>query len=198
MRAKFREIQAPERLKVALLARQKVVRPANLWQRPPAWLAAAAIFAVLLGVAAFIARSTVPDRFNNYRQSVVNAAVRIYGMDLETNDMAQLRQFVGKHGAPDDYEVTGPLAQLQLKGGGLLRWRGNPVSMVCFDRGGGTMLFLFVMKRSGVKDPPPPPEKAQVEPVDGLLTASWSRGDDLYVLAGPKEPGFPEKYLGPR
>jgi hypothetical protein len=127
---------------------------------------------------------------------MVSAAVRVYGMDLETNDMTQLRQFVAKKGAPGDYEVSQGLARLQLKGGGLQRWRGNPVSMVCFDRGDSKMLFLFVMRRAAVKDPPPEvTSKVQLARVDDYLTASWTRGNDTYVLAGLEEPRFPEKYL---
>jgi hypothetical protein len=30
------------------------------------------------------------------------------------------------------------------------------------------------------------------------MTASWSKGDDSYVLAGVPEPQFAEKYLMPR
>ena len=58
-------------------------------------------------------------------------------------------------GAPADYDVPRGLERLQLTGGGRLTWRSNPVAMVCFDRGDKQMLFLFVMKRSAVKDPPP-------------------------------------------
>ncbi len=195
MRAKFRQMEVPEHLKVALLAGQKTLQP-PIWWRQPAWLAAAAIFVLLLGLAVFWLRPSVPDRFANFRESMVSAAVRVYGMDLETNNMAQLRQFLAKKGAPADYEVTQGLARLELKGGGLLRWRGNPVSMVCFDRGDTKMLFLFVMKRSAVKDPPPvTTSKVELARVDDYSTANWSRGDDTYVLAGPQEPGFAEKYV---
>jgi len=128
---------------------------------------------------------------------MVSAAVRVYGMDLETTDQTQLRQFIAKKGAPADYLLTQGLQRLQLKGGGLQRWRGNPVSMVCFDCGGSKMLFLFVLKRSAVKDPPPEnASQAKLAQVDGLLTASWTHGDDAYVLAGPEEVRFVEKYLG--
>jgi hypothetical protein len=196
MRAKFREIQAPERLKLALLAQQKIVQPPlQFWERPTLW-AAAAIFVALLVLVNFWLRPSIPDRFTHYRETMVNAAVRMYGMDLETNDPVQLRQFIARKGAPADYDLTKGLAMLQLKGGGLLRWRGNPVSMVCFDRGNGSTLFLFVMKRSGLKDPPPPSaEGAVLETVDGLMTASWTRGEDTYVLAGPQDPDFSKKYL---
>jgi hypothetical protein len=65
--------------------------------------------------------------------------------------------------------------------------------MVCFDRGDKQMLFLFVMKRSAVKDPPPP--TPQLGKVRQMLTASWTQGENTYVLAGPEEAGFLGKYL---
>lgn len=192
MRAKFAQIDVPEHLKRTLLSGRKIVRPPVFWNRP-VWLASAAVFILLLSLAIFWVKPPIPNRFANYRENMVSFALRMYGMDLETNDSSQLRQFLGGKGAPADYQLTQGLAKLQLKGGGPLRWRGNPVSMVCFDRGGGKMLFLFVMKRAALKDPPSP--MAQLVTVDDLMTASWTRGDDTYVLAGPEEPRFEQKYV---
>ena len=195
LRAKFRQIQVPAGLKGELLAGGKIVSPPVFWQRPT-WLAAAAIFVVLIAVAATMLRTSVPDRFANYRENMVSAAIRVYGMDLETGDPNRLRQFIAQKGAPADYELTTGLAKLELKGGGLLRWRGNPVSMVCFDRGGNNMLFLFVMKRAALKDPPPASTlKAELVQVDGFMTASWTQGGETYVLAGSGESRFAEKYV---
>lgn len=195
MRDRLRQIDVPEHLKARLLASRKIIRPPVFWQRP-VWMAAAAIFMLLLGLALLLSRPSVPDLFANYRETMVSAARRVYGMDLETNDLSQLRQFDSQKGAPADYELSQGLAGLQLKGGGLLRWRGNPISMVCFDRGTNQMLFLFVMKRSALKDPPPNASNAEQEKVEGLMTASWSRGDNAYLLAGADEPGFAQKYVG--
>jgi hypothetical protein len=100
---------------------------------------------------------------------------------------------MASRGAPADYDLTRGLGRLQLTGGGRLTWRSHPVAMVCFDRGDKQMLFLFVMKRSAVKDPPP--ETPQLAKVRVLLTASWTRGDNTYVLAGPEEADFAKKYL---
>jgi len=195
MRAKFREIPTPERFKVALRARHKIIRPVAFWQSP-VWLAAAAIFVALFSLAVVWLRPSVPDRFTHYRETMVSAAVREYVMDVVTKDPSKLRNFIATNGAPADYSFTAGLANLQLKGGGLLRWRGNPVSMVCFDRGGGSTLFLFVTKRSSVKDAPrQESSKAQLAQIHGFMTASWSQGDDTYVLAGPTEEGFADKYL---
>ena len=134
-----------------------------------------------------------PDRFANFQTRMVSQVLREYRMDLVTNDMQQIRQFMAQRGAPADYDVPQGLEHLQLTGGGLLKWRNHPVSMVCFDRGDKQMLFLFVMKRSGVKDPPP--ETPRVTRVHQMVTASWTRGDNTYVLAGPEDPDFVRKYL---
>jgi hypothetical protein len=107
--------------------------------------------------------------------------------------MQQIRQFMASRGAPFDYDVARGLEHLQLTGGGRLTWRSNPVAMVCFDRGDKQMLFLFVMKRSAVKDPPP--KTPQLAKVRQMLAARWTQGDNTYVLAGPEEADFLKKYL---
>lgn len=195
MQAKFRQIAAPQHLKAAILARQKIVHP-QLWRQKPVWLAAAAAFALFLGFAGFWLKPPAPNRFANFQARMVSTALRQYPMEIVTNDMRQVRQWMAARGAPADYDLTKGLEQLQLTGGGLLRWRSNPVAMVCFNRGDNQMLFLFVMTRSAIKDPPPP--TPQLAKVSALQTASWSHGDKTYVLAGPEDVDFARKYLPPK
>jgi len=196
MRAKFRQIEVPAHLKSSLLIRQ-TAQPAistpRAWWRSPLWLGLAAAVLLLFGLVGVWWGPRLPDRFANYQARMVSQALREYRMDLVTPDMRQLRQFMAARGAPADYHLTPGLQRLQLTGGGLLTWRSNPVAMVCFDRGDKQMLFLFVMKRSAVKDPPP--ETPRVAKVREMLTASWTHGDDTYVLAGPEESNFLRKYL---
>jgi hypothetical protein len=65
--------------------------------------------------------------------------------------------------------------------------------MVCFDRGDKQMVFLFVMKRAALKDPPP--AKPLITRIDALTTVSWTTGDRTYLLAGPQDADFLRKYL---
>lgn len=192
VRARFRQIEVPADLPDRILAARKIIRP-PVWWRRPAWVAAAAAMVLLIGLAAFWVQPRTPDRFANFQTRMVGTVLREYRMDLVTDDMAQVRQFMARQGAPADYEVTKGLAQLQLTGCGLLRWRSNPVAMVCFDRGTNQMVFLFVMNRSAVKDPPP--ATPQVARVNQLLTASWTSGDKTYFLAAPDEGDLLRKYL---
>ncbi len=193
MREKMRQVKVPSHLKAALLARAKAGLPAGVvappwWTRPTTvWYSAvAAACAVVLAVAFFWPRASAPsDRFANYKERMVSEVQRQYAMDWETSDMNQLRESIAARGGQADYTVPRGLRDLKLTGGGVLKWQSNPVSMVCFNRGGGQMLFLFVMKRDAVKDPPA--QTPQLSVVHEYKTASWTEGDNAYVLAGNDE-----------
>jgi hypothetical protein len=192
MRDRFRQIEVPAHFKVGILATQKPNRPQYWWQRP-VWMAAAAAAILFFGLVGFGIWPPVSQRFSNFQQRMVSAALREYRMDLVTSDPAKLRAFISDRGAPADYELPKKLEKLQLTGGGRLRWRNNPVTMVCLDRGNKQMLYLFVLKRAALKDPPATtPELAKVS---GLQTVSWTKGDNAYLLAGPDEPGFLDEYF---
>jgi len=184
LRDQFRDLPVPPDLAAEILARQRVVVP-TFW-RQPAWLAAAAAAIVLaLGLVLYVwQRPHIPDRFTDFRARMVRDATSRYRMDVMTPDLAVLQQFLGTNGAPVDFVVPDELRDLTLTGGGLQRWRGQKVSMACFDRGDKQMLFLFVVNRAAVKAPPPPTPR--VEKVNKLLTASWTRGEWAYLMAGPE------------
>ncbi len=198
LRARFRQIEVPAHLKLSLLARSgaqpNLVIPPQVWWRSPVRLAAAAVGAVLLLALAglwFTPRPTA--QFANFQARMVSGALRDYQMDIKTNIMQLVRQDLAARGAPADYVVPKGLERLKLTGGGRLTWRNNPVAMVCFDRGDKQMLFLFVLNRCAVKDPPP--ATPRLAKVNEYLTASWTAGDKTYLLAGPEEANFARKYL---
>lgn len=196
VRAGFREIAPPAGLRDTLLAAPKVVQLPATRVRSGRWVTAAvavAAMALLLGVLARVwPKAGPPDKFQDYQAMMVSRAILQYGMDFRTNNMSQLRQLIASKGAPSDYALTPALEKLPLTGGGTLQWRSNPVAMVCFDRGTNDMIFLFVMKTSAVKDPPPATPK--ITNVDIMITASWTKGDNTYVMAGRPEAGFPNRF----
>jgi hypothetical protein len=65
--------------------------------------------------------------------------------------------------------------------------------MVCFNRGDNQMLFLFVMKRDALSDPPG--STPQASKANDLAIVRWTQGDKAYLLAGPEESGFVKKYF---
>ena len=187
MRRKLRQIEVPAALKARILGANKVVRPAAWWSRASTtWLAAAAALVLLLGLAALWLPPAPSNRLANFQERMVGFVLRGYFMQWRTAQMADLRASLAAHGGPADYRVPAGLAGLQLTGGGVLHWHSHPVSMVCFDRGDGQMLFLFITARSALRDPPPA-QKPVLTQVHELTTASWSEGNQAYLLAAPPE-----------
>jgi hypothetical protein len=121
-------------------------------------------------------------------------------MDLETNDLRQVRTFLAQYQTHADFIAPPALAGQPLVGCGVLKWQGHRVAMICFRSGRPLApgeksdLFLFVIDQTGA-----PKTKLsttpQVVPVGRLATASWSAGDKIYVLAGTEDEAALRRYL---
>ncbi len=193
MRAKLRQLEPPQQLKAAILANhKKIIRP-PFWRQPPVW--AAAVAALVLGLALLLSRpgNSANSGFGNFEAMMVSKALRGYVMDWWTNDLSALRGQLAQAQAPGNFDLPKGLAELQLTGGAHLTWRAHPVAMVCFKRPDRRDVWLFVLNRAALKDPPP--QAPRLQPVDRLMTASWSRGENVYVLAAPPESDFLERYF---
>lgn len=191
IRERLREIPVPEEFKRSLLP--KVAPGPVIWWTPRRVLAAAAVVILTAAGLWLFTRPSPPVHFEHFRSRMARTVLREYSMDIETPDMQKLRQYLNTNGAPADYEVPKGLQPLALTGGGVLTWRGNRVSMTCFDRGKGNMLFLFVIQQQALPDPPArQPDFAQV---NKLMTASWSSAGRTYLLAGRLDQGISEQLL---
>ncbi|MBI4658892.1 MAG: hypothetical protein HY735_08620 [Verrucomicrobia bacterium] len=192
MQQSFRQAPLPSELCDRILSRSRIVQLATWWHRPVWWAAAAGIL-LLLTVGGLWIKAISKDPLAVYRSRMVRTALREYRMDVVTNDMAQIRNFLAANGAPADYQLSGGLAKLAPVGAGLLSWQGRRVSMVCLDSGVQDILFLFILDRSAIPRPPPPePELVQV---GKLMTASWTQGGNVYVLAVPGDSDAARKFF---
>jgi hypothetical protein len=201
LRRKFRELPVPAELRGRILrlacederrlegagawigTRHESIKEYQVWRRVGVWMAMAAAVLILAGVSVvWMAGRTDEPRLADFQTRMVRTVLREYRMDILASDMEEVRGHLRGRGAPADFELPRGLEAVSLMGGGRLTWQNEPVSMICFDRGGGDLLFLFVIGRQAVRDPPR--ESPELMPVNRLLTASWSLGDRIYVLAG--------------
>jgi len=191
IRGGLKQIEAPAGLKERIVAQ----RPATIiwWQRP-VLLAAAATVMLLLGLAAFWLAPRHQDQFATYRSRMVRAAMGNYEMNLVTNDVAQIRQYLAQHDGHADFVLTKAIEQLPGDGCAILRWHNRKVSLVCFDLGHKNDLYLFIMNRA---DLPGAPAGAQPQffQVGKLMTASWTAAGKTYVLAGPGDEDALRKFV---
>lgn len=193
---KLRGLPVPSDLKDRILARQAArSRPALLrpvFRRPAVWLAAAAALVLLLGLARWLIPTPAADRFADFRARMVGVVLRQYKMDVASQDPQAVRAYMASRGAPADYVLTPGLERLALAGGGFLRWRNQPVAMVCFRRPDREMVYLFVLRRGIAREEPS--TVPTVASARQLQTAAWVTPDHLYLLAAPAEPDFPQRY----
>ena len=163
VRAKFLMVPAPPLLKDRILAECKTHKPIVVRFRPMVFLRAAAVLVLCLGLAALFWPSHArEDDFNTYRTRMTRTALQLYGMGLETNDLQSINAYFNEHKAPADYVLPGGMSKAQLVGCAVLKWQGQPVSMVCFQSGRPLAagqksdLWLFVIDQSLVRNGPLP------------------------------------------
>jgi hypothetical protein len=196
IRARFRAIPVPAGLREQIVSEYKS-RIVNVWWRQPAVLAAAAVLTMLLAIGSLWLTTPHPPKqdvsFAAYRNRMMHTVARAnYGMDLETNDVAQIRAYLAQHQSPYDYVLPKNLERSPTVGCVALSWQGKPVAMVCFRTGkplppgAKSDLFLFVIDQ---KDLPELPEASTpaFATVSTLATATWSDGGKVYMLASPDE-----------
>jgi hypothetical protein len=184
----FQDIPVPPQLRDQILFRAKILKLP--WWRNVRVLGAAAAVIILLPLVGLWPRSSHESSFETFRARMVRNVLRQYRMDVVTNDMAQIRQFLATNKAPADYTLRGKLPEFLPTGAGVMSWRDQRVSMVCLDGGQRGTLFLFVVDRHSVNGAPAAPAYAHV---NELGTVSWSDGDKAYVLAGKNEQTWLEK-----
>jgi hypothetical protein len=140
------------------------------------------------------------NTFANYRDRMARSVQRGTNpyMAMASTNQADIRDYFRTNGASADYVLTKNLAQLPAEGASLVPWVDQSVEMLCLNAGapGKTNdLWVFIARRSGLRDAPAPGAPAQFLTVGQLTTASWSVGDRLFVLAARAPQDELQKFL---
>ena len=196
LRNSFKKITPPEAFKEQIISEHNASLRQTWWRRP-AVVATLALIVIAIAIGSILmphrTRGPQLTAFETFRTRMVNSAVKTYSMDVETNDVAQIRAYLAGKQAHADYV---PPANLDEKtsavGCAALSWQGKPVAMICYKTGrpladgSKSDMFLFVVD---MKDVPNSPRASTPEfaKVSVLSTASWSQNGKLYLLAALDE-----------
>jgi hypothetical protein len=188
LRAKIRQIPVPAGLKEQIIS-ERVVFTQRRFMRRVVALAAASVVIILTGwwATAFLQHPPNDDTFANYRGRMVSAALRGYSMDFESSDTAQIRDYLARQKTVEDYQLPAGLQKATATGCAIKSWQGAKVAMLCFRTGqplppgAKNDLWLFVVDRASVNGAPAV-DSPQFAKVNKLMTATWTRGDKLYLL----------------
>ena len=196
LRNSFKKITPPEAFKEQIISEHNA-RARQTWWRRPAVVATLALIVIFIAIGSIVSphipRSRQIAGFENFRTRMIRSAVKTYSMDVETNDVAQIRSYLAEKQAHADYIAPANLDEkVSAVGCAALSWQGKPVAMICYKTGrplaDGTKsdMFLFVVDSKDVLNSPnkSTPEFAQVST---FATASWSQNGKLYLLAALDE-----------
>lgn len=181
--AKIRARPIPADLKAQLLLARATIRH-RPWWRQPAWLAAAAGFAVLLGVTTAMFRHRAdPDPLARFRTAMATAAADTEEhFDVWGLDAAGYKQWLAAHRGDPDFILPPGLADKGISACKVIEWDRHPVTMLCF-KVSGQHVDIFVVKAAdfpGVKLDAAPVYLTTAE----MTTATWLRDGKIYLLAG--------------
>jgi hypothetical protein len=205
--AKLRQVQPPTGLRDTILAGARVSRRrwwhwfnAKAWRgfRNSEMLAAAAIV-ILLGAALTwnYLRGTKPE--NDWQAF---AATQVAGIESASislgkvvHSMPEIHAWLAAQTCPTPGQLPESVRKLKIFGCSKLSWRGEPMSIVCFNLGGGREVHLVTVSRRNLPSSPPvgSPVFASVQ---GYTTASWSEGDRAMMLIGKVDESELRKLMG--
>lgn len=161
------------------------------WRQPVVWAAAAS---VVLWLGFWLHHQALNREFAAFNIRLARAALRDYRMELRTNSLPAIRDYLAHRGCPADYELHAGLERLPGLGCGSLRWRNQPVSMICFERNPDQLVWLFVTDAASVAGAPRS-ARPVIRTVGELSLAAWSEGRRLYVVAAVGPPEILHDYL---
>jgi len=193
--AKLSALPAPPDLRTEILAGQTLVRPAPaFWQRPPAWLAAAACLVLGLGVALWMKRTDAavpgvplatalpPATFSDMRKDVAGLVLSGFQPQNFTPGLDAAREILAGQQAPSQIELPPFLGGATAYACSVIEWRGRKVAGVCLVKEGRSM-HLFVLPKSQL-DAVPGDGEILTAQAGGLSTLAWNAADSFYVLVG--------------
>lgn len=177
-------VPIPRGLKSNLLALRKIDRPAPWWWFQPMKLAAAAAVLLFLGLAAFFLLPQKSAQLASFRDTMARYSVQQQGhVTFESHDLAKIQQWLQDRGMETKFELPATLPGNSAQGCRVVDWNGRKATMICFVLDGGEHMDLFVMDRAGLPDFPEA-GSPQFAEAPGLMTATWVRGDKVYLLTG--------------
>jgi hypothetical protein len=203
LREKFRQISAPAKLKEQIISERAAF--SRMDSRREKMVAVAAIAAIVVALVVLAAtylprRGVDVNTLANYQSQMIYVVTSGYGMNLATNDLPQIRDYLARNQSPADYILPAPLEKTAVTGCAIEDWQGKKVSMICFSTGKPLPpnqagdLWLFVTDRASMKGAPDS-TAPQFAKTGRIVIVTWTQGGKLYLLATEGDEQTIRKYL---
>jgi hypothetical protein len=191
--AHLESVPTPFGLKTRLLAQAAPATESRRWSWAVKLAGVAALLFLLTQVVNLFRPSAPETRVSNYAHEMVSF-IRLGGtLDMESHNLGQIQEWLSKKNASPGF-VPPRLAALQPLGCRLLSFRGQTVTLICFERDDARLAHLFVVDRAAL-----PKMKPGAKPVfadtEGWTTASWVENNQVYMIAVQGDRAAVQSYL---
>ncbi len=191
--AKLREIAPPAGLREAILAGARMsgktvafpgaesvrVSAKRAWWSQPVWLAAAAVLAVMVSLAAW---RMAPVRGDSFEEFAVNFVDAGFMLQKHGADVTALKTWLGEQRGPLPEALPAKFADLRALGCRTLSYRGQDVSLMCFERD-GKEFHVFVARLNAADRAAEGIAPRMLDGVkNGYVAAAWSDSKNRYVV----------------
>ncbi len=197
---KLLSVQPPAGLRETILTGGKVSRRGwRTWFEQKAWKSftnSEMIAAVAVAVVFLIAAIFGNNEPRNWQSAGALEVARIENtqreLDHVVGSMDEIRIWLARQTCPAPATLPVQVQGLPIYGCAKMNWRGQPMSIVCFNLGGGREVHLVTIESQNLPAAPPEgtPEYATI---NGYMTASWNEGDVAMMLIGKVERADLEK-----
>lgn len=192
--AKLGSVAVPAGLKARLLSPAEPSMAARPGWTRPILLAAACLIALAVFFGSWRGPFRPAVTLADYRDEMVGFIKVDPTLEMKSPDLAQVENWLQKSKAPSQLALPKKLQGLEPIGCRTLRFRGHDVALVCFKRNEGGLLHLFVLKRAALPDSMNKKEP-QISSEGNWMTATWSNGDQVYLITAQGDRQDIEAYL---
>lgn len=191
--AHLESVPAPFGLKTRILAQVAPAAASRQWSWVIKLAGVAALLFLLTQVVGLFRPAASELRVSNYAREMISF-IRLGGaLDMESHNLGQIKDWLSKKEASPQF-VPPRLAALQPLGCRLLSFRGQTVTLICFQRDNDRVAHLFVVNRAAM-----PQMKSGAPPiftaVGDWTTASWVENNRVYMIAVQGSRAAVQQYL---
>lgn len=192
--AKLAAVPIPAGLKAKLTAAPgPIPHPQRTWPRV-ALLAAAIIIALAVFFGSWRGPFQPATSLGDYRDEMV-AFIKVEpNLELESAEMARLKNYLAQAEAPSEFTVPANLHGYEPVGCRVLRYRGRDVSLVCFRIGEGKLAHLFLIDAAAMPVSYAASSPSLV-PEGQWMTAAWKEGEEIYLFTVQGNSATAKKFL---
>ncbi len=189
------EMPVPFGLKTRILANMRsrtAGKPRWVGALATAGATATALFCLALLIGVWRGSDQGSASLSDYEQEMMSFVKLPPPLEMESLQMAPIKQWIVEHKAPLA-EIPPGIAAVETMGCRILYFRGYPVTLICFCHG-QTVAHLLMVDRAalrGLKPANPPVVTSQGE----WTTATWADQHYAYMVAVHDKPAAARQYI---